>query len=106
MSDLSSEMGIVLGLMGVIALAIVSVLRQRKSPELSNVVTVLISVYTADQGVDLCLISMEPSVTTMLGNLQTYVFLAGIVVIWVSMDIICGLFAKAWRKTHSMAESA
>src|SRR5262245_39415195 len=69
-------------LVGVIALGFLSVLRQRKPPELPDVVTMYFSVWADLQGITLCVISTQSKSLATLGELQPYVFLAGLIVVW------------------------
>lgn len=97
MPDLTSAVEIVAGSLCIGTLLLVSFLRQRKMPQLTDAVSIFIAALGVVGGFRLCIISMEPKLFELVRGDRSYVFLAGISVVWVSAEMIWRLITKYGR---------
>lgn len=90
-------LGIAVGSLGVVTLVLLSLLRQRRAPELIDGIVTFISGLGVIGGIRVCLMSIDQRLYQIVGDDRVYIFLAGIAVLWVSIGTACGTIAKVTR---------
>lgn len=85
---------VLVGVCGIIGLFVAAALKRRPMPQLAEAVVVFLSGAGIIAGVKVCRLSLLPTNLQALENERTYIFLAGLAVIWVSVDTVLRIISR------------
>jgi hypothetical protein len=88
MIDYFALTGVALGLGSILLLLLIAWIKKKQFPQLSDGVVVFLSGAGIGAGIKVCKISLTPGLLQGLENERSYVFLAGLAVVWVSVESI------------------